>query len=111
MTDSILSEGAIDYDLISDLDDYIFEHGVKVREKGIRVINSDYLCPRDYGIMIKTSFFKHNMSLLNRLRKLPICGRSDLFRIVVEDILEYILEGRKVVNLRSLEFLLEEDTY
>lgn len=99
----------VDYDLINDIDDYIFEHGVKVNEKGERIMNTDYIYPHNYRILIKHSLFKHDMSLLKRLSKLPVCGRSELLRMVIEDIVAHNLKGKVLVDLRGIEFLLKDD--
>ena len=99
----------IDSDLINKVDDYIFKYGVKVNEKGERVLNNNYIYAHNYRILIRHSLFKHDLSLLKRLLKLPVCGKSELLRMVIEHIIDHNLKGKVLVDLKKIEFLLKDD--
>ncbi len=95
--------------LINDVDDYIYEYGVRVNEKGERIMNTECIYLHNYRILIKHSLFKHDMSLLKRLSKLPVCGRSELLRMVIEAIVSHNLKNKELVDLTGIEFLLKDD--
>jgi hypothetical protein len=84
----------VDHNLFNDVSNYIFKYGTKLGEKGNRTINNKYIYHNNYRVLINLTFLKNNFGLLERLLNLPVCKRSELFRIAIEKILRHILNHK-----------------
>jgi len=100
---------AVNHELVNDVYDYIFKYGTKLDEKGNRTINNKYIYPNNYRILINLTFFKNDSDLLERLLKLAVYKRSELFRIVIEKVVRHNLNHKVPVDLKGIDFLLKND--
>jgi hypothetical protein len=101
-------ENCNDLDL-NELYYYILTNGVKKTKSGKRVVDTRYIYVDNYKINIKQSLFEKDKALLNQLIKLHGYSRSDIFRIVIENVVENIISYKNPVDLSGIEFILEND--
>jgi hypothetical protein len=88
--------------------DYIRRFGIKLDNKGNRVLNPKHIIINNTQILVNRSFFKGDLLLLKTLEKLPKEITEHVFWKVF-DVIGMLLGNKEYTDWDSMEYILIDD--